>query len=301
MSNSTKISLGPLLFFWDNKKWQDFYYQIADEAEIDNVFIGEAVCSKRITPRNKIFKDVLERLNNAGKKVYVSSLALVMGEDADMMHELASLADEYTIEANDISMIGMLEGKEFAVGTYVNTYNEGTAKYFEKSGATRICVPVEMPFSAVKEIKQAVDIPIEVNVFGKMPLAISPRCYHARLGGRDKVNCGYLCSNDHDGKDIETLHRQPILSVNGLQTLSYTYLNLINEIPVLKEAGFNDFRLSPHSCDMTKIAKIFKEVADNHMEVPAAIEAISGILPHKEFSNGYFFGKEGYYSQSVVE
>ena len=45
--NEFKLTLGPALFNWSPEKWRDFYFQIADEAPVDVVYVGEVVCSKR--------------------------------------------------------------------------------------------------------------------------------------------------------------------------------------------------------------------------------------------------------------
>ena len=42
-----EIALGPLLFNWSADRIADFYAAIADESEIDRVYLGEVVCGKR--------------------------------------------------------------------------------------------------------------------------------------------------------------------------------------------------------------------------------------------------------------
>ncbi len=42
----TETDTGPLYYLWDGPKWRDFYYQIADEAPVDHIILGETVCSK---------------------------------------------------------------------------------------------------------------------------------------------------------------------------------------------------------------------------------------------------------------
>ena len=39
-----KLSLGPVLYYWQRETLFDFYEQIADTA-VDIVYLGEAVCS----------------------------------------------------------------------------------------------------------------------------------------------------------------------------------------------------------------------------------------------------------------
>src|SRR6476646_11698716 len=90
----------------------------------------------------------------------------------------------------------------------------------------------------------------------------SARCYHARAHGRTKDTCLFVCENDPDGLVLSTLEQKPFLVANGVQTLSFEYLNLAQEIPALKAAGVSRYRLSPHSCDMVQVATIFRGVLD---------------------------------------
>ena len=75
VSSTAKLSMGPLLFNWDADKIRDFYYEIADEAPVDTVYVGEVVCSKRGYGEDYL-PDVIERLSNGGKKSYYFKLVL---------------------------------------------------------------------------------------------------------------------------------------------------------------------------------------------------------------------------------
>src|SRR5690606_18481521 len=94
---------------------------------------------------------------------------------------------------------------------------------------------------------------IEVWAFGRIPLAISARCYHARLHGRTKDSCQFVCENDPDGLRVNTLNDEKFLTINGVQTLSHTYCNLVAEAKRLGEVGVSTLRLSPHTCDMVAV------------------------------------------------
>src|SRR6218665_2661721 len=71
------LSLGPIYYLWDGPKWRDFYFRIADEADVDHVTLGETVCSKRQHFSEPHIADVIERLETAGKQVTLSTLAMV--------------------------------------------------------------------------------------------------------------------------------------------------------------------------------------------------------------------------------
>ena len=45
----------------------------------------------------------------------------------------------------------------------------------------------------------------EVFAFGKVPLAMSARCYHARAHKLTKDNCRFVCEKDPDGMPVKTL------------------------------------------------------------------------------------------------
>lgn len=71
------ISLGPVYYLWDGPKWRDFYFRIADEAPVEHVTLGETVCSKRQHFSEPHVAEVIERLEAAGKRVTLSTLAMV--------------------------------------------------------------------------------------------------------------------------------------------------------------------------------------------------------------------------------
>ena len=129
------------------------------------------------------------------------------------------------------------------------------------------CLPAagnagDAPSRALCRKRRKLGVTIEVQVFGRLPLALSARCYHARAHGRTKDSCQFICNVDPDGMTLRTLEDKPFLTVNGIQTLSHDYLNLIGELADLQAMGVTRFRLSPHSCDMVEVATIFRDVLD---------------------------------------
>jgi collagenase-like PrtC family protease len=125
-------------------------------------------------------------------------------------------------------------------------------------------------------------------------LALSARCYHARAHGRTKDTCRFVCENDPDGLVLATLEGQPFLVANGVQTLSWEYLNLAQEIPALKAAGVTRFRLSPHSCDMVQVATTFRCVLDGALSVEEALARLAELPLEAPFSNGFHHGRPGH-------
>ena len=291
-----QLTLGPILFHWTADMWRDFYLRIADEAPIDRVVLGEVVCSKRLPFYQALIPEVAERLQRAGKEVVLASLALVTlprerKMSASLMHS------GFKIEINDLTMLNYLEpGQSFNVGPLVNVYNLATLNWLGDKGAKDICLPPELPITAVQKLaalRKKQNINIEVWAYGRIPLAISGRCTHARLTSRSKDSCQFVCEKDLDGLAVETLDAQPFLAVNGVQTLSESRANMAGDTSALKATGANRLRLSPHTEDMIFIAKTFRAVCDQQITSQEALANFADQWPDRHYCNGFLFGKTG--------
>lgn len=290
------LTLGPLLFNWSAAAIGEFYARIADEAPFDRVHIGEVVCSKREPLYRDALAGAIERLEGAGKTVVLSTLALVTTRrESAALAETAATYDGL-IEANDTSALGVLAGRPHVIGPLTNTYNEDTLAFLVGNGAVTVCLPPELPLAAIRILAataRELGAGIEVFGFGRIPLAISARCYHARVHGLSKDSCRYVCGQDIDGLPVDTLDGQAFLAVNGLQTLSHAWCSYAGDLPTLVDAGIGSMRLSPHSCDMAAIAGIFRKVLDGRLEPGAADERLGGLVPEANFINGYLHSRAG--------
>lgn len=289
------LTLGPNLFNWAPERWRDFYFRIADEAAVEVVHVGEVVCSKRAPFFAEHIPAVVERLQAGGKEVVLSSPALVTTD-----RERAAVADlvagaELLIEANDIGVLRLLSGRPHAIGPLVNVYNEAALAWMAGRGATRVCLPPELSREALAAIAAAAanGPELEVIVFGRLPLAISARCYHARAHGLHKDGCQFVCGQDDDGMTVTTLDGEPFLAVNGTQTMSQTYNLLLAELPELQAMGIRRFRLSPQSCDMVRVAALTRAVLDGRTEPAEAQAEIAAMVGAAGLSNGFYKGAIG--------
>jgi collagenase-like PrtC family protease len=288
------LTLGPVLFNWAPERLRDFYFRIADEADVDTVCVGEVVCSKRTPFFTPFLPEVIERLSAAGKEVVLSSLALIMTErELEQARDLAG-AEDILVEANDMSVAAMLAGRPFAVGPLVNVYNEGTLAYLEGLGATRVALPAEVSAEVIGTLAAAAKADIEVQAFGRLPLAVSARCYAARARNLSKDSCQYICAEDPDGMPVDTLDDEAFLAVNGTQTMSWHYMNLAGDLPRLAAMGVRRFRLWPQQADMVAVAGVFRGVLAGATDTAAADARLAELCPGAEFANGYLHGREGH-------
>ena len=294
---TTELTMGPVLFHWPAEAKRDFWFRVADEAPVGTAYLGEAVCSKREPFFNTYAEDVAERLTRAGKRVVWSSLAQVV----TAIDRKASLGiadfDSAEIEANDASVLLLLKGKPHRIGQYLNVYNENAIAHLASNGAHHFSLNPELPAETVARLTGAArqaGATIEVQVFGRVSLALSARCYHARAHGRTKDNCLFVCENDPDGMELETRGRQKFLTLNGIQTLSHGYLDLSAEIPALVAMGVSAFRLSPHDLDMTAIARAYRHLLDGQASPVETAARLTELGLPQPSMNGFFHRKPGY-------
>ncbi|MBT5416139.1 MAG: U32 family peptidase, partial [Rhodospirillaceae bacterium] len=231
----------------------------------------------------------------AGKKVLFGSLILVSQPRERRQTVELTEAEGVTVEINDLSCLASLAGRPHAIGPFVNTYNEATAAYFVRGGAERICLPPELSMPSVAAIAAALpDVVVEVFAFGKVPLAISARCYHARVHKLSKDNCRFVCEQDPDGLAVKTLDGADFLSVNGVQILSRACTNLLGSVHDLAGAGVRALRLSPQKCDMVEVARVFRDVLDGCRDAEDGIRALAPLYPDAPFADGFLHAIPGF-------
>lgn len=293
----TKLTLGPIAYHWPADKRRDFYARIADEAAVDEVYLGEVICSKRAPFHEADLPTIIDRLERAGKRVILSTLAEVMlKRERKATGDLAEM-DTPEIEINNAAGLFARGKRPHRIGPFMNAYNEATIAWMARQGATHVCLPSEMPASAIAVAAGAarkLGLGVEVQVFGRASLAVSARCYHARAHGRTKDNCQFICEADLDGMPLRTRDDKPILRVNGIQTLSESYIDLLPESARLVADGVSHLRLMPQTVDMVAVAKVFRDALDARVPLAEAEARLATLCGEVGLSNGFYHGEAGY-------
>jgi O2-independent ubiquinone biosynthesis protein UbiV len=299
---SLNLTVGPILFHWPQQTLVDFYARLADEAPVDHVVVGEVVCSKRLPFYEDALPGVIERLQGAGKRVSLTSLALpTLARERSAARDL--FASGIDVELSDLSALGQAGEGGFSIGPLINVYNEATLGFLARKGARSVCLPPELPLASVKtlaEAGRALGLNVEVWGYGRAPLAISARCYHARVRGLSKDSCQFACGADPDGLDVRTIDGRDFLAVNGVQTLGHAYIDLIGDLATVAEAGVKSVRLSPHSGDFVGTTQDFRAASEGRLEPAEAVARARARAPGATFSHGFLLGDYGAQPLSVA-
>ena len=289
------LTVGPNFFFWEAETIRAFYRDLA-ASPVARVSLGELICSKRLPFWRDEIPAAIEVLQAAGKEVAMTSLALVtLKRERKLTADLMDL--DLPVEINDLSaLIHIPEGRPFWVGPLVNVYNEGTLRWLIRRGARRICLPPELTLESVAVLAQVgrdEGVPVEVWGHGRLPLAISARCYHARLHDRAKDSCQFVCGEDPDGRDIDTLDGQQFLTVNGVQTLSQSTASMALKVKDLQSAGISALRLSPQSRDFAAICGAYADRLSGDISGTALEAMLRPMVPGGRLSDGFLSGPAG--------
>ncbi|MBB1270191.1 U32 family peptidase [Shewanella sp. SR44-3] len=283
-----KITLGPISYCWEKDKVQAFYEKAA-QSQVHSVYLGETVCSRRREVKLNDYLAIARQLKAAGKEVILSTMALI--EAQSEIGELRKYIDngEFIIEANDMAAVHYAcEAKlPFICGPSINNYNRASLDILHKMGMVRFVMPYELSKDwLTKVIENKPEFDIEVMGHGYMPLAHSARCFTAKHFGLRKDNCDTICKTHPKGMLAQTQEDQPLLRLNGIQTQSASYVDLISEIPAMQTLGVNYFRVSP-----TALSSI--ELADELCRTLAKQQTPQS-QSCSQSCNGYWFNQAGF-------
>jgi len=126
-----------------------------------------------------------------------------------------------------------------------------------------------------------------------LPLALSGRCYHARLHGLHKDSCQFTCEQDPDGLTVDTLDDQSFLAINGVQTLSAQVHAVLADPAEFSARHISRLRLSPHGCDMVEVARIYRSLINGEQDADGARFLLSCLDLPGTLVDGYARGEAG--------
>lgn len=278
------FSLGPLLYFWPKADVETFYQQASQSAARD-IYLGETVCSKRREMKLTDWMELARELQNAGKRVILSTLALI--QSPSELKEMQRWVNNggCMIEANDLGAVQLAYEQKmpFVCGPAINCYNADVISLLLRKGMQRWTMPVELSRDWLTDVLNECSarglrdqFEVEVFAYGHLPLAYSARCFTARALNRAKDDCQLACLQYPQGMPAESQEGEQVFVLNGIQTQSGHCYNLINQLAEM-EGLVDVVRLSPEQETLSWLEKFQAQ-----LQSPVKHE-----LPAKE-CNGYW-------------
>lgn len=288
-----ELTIGPILFEWKRNEVLEFYKEAAD-MPVDRVYLGEVVCNKRCGLSLDDISRIIEMLTKAGKKITLSSLAVISNDDElAFTRRLIGLAG--SIEANDISVLNMVDAAKTEVfaGPHITTYNAPSIEFLSGLGVRRVTLPVELPKESIRHIiKQCPNVKVELFAHGPLPLAFSWRCYTSRAYGLSKTECKHHCVLHPEGMELKTMEGAPLFRSNGTSILSADVYTLVDLTDELEDIGVSALRISPQHSGTAQAASIFRARIDRKIEASEALERLKAAT-NGTLCNGWYRGGAG--------
>jgi len=294
-----RLGVGPLLFGWPERDIRDLYLELAEKREVDILYLGEVVCSKRSISGVTWQVELARELAASGKEIVLSTLAMpTAAHELQAIRDVAIAAKEHDllIEANDMAAVAIASemGVDFVAGPHLNIYSRGALDCLCRHGAKRAVLPLELPARDITAVAGDAQVQIEYFAHGKLPLTFSARCYTARAEGLSKRDCRHVCFLNPDGVEMRTLDGGGFSTINGIQIMSQMPFTALDHIAEIAGFGVDVLRISPQASGLDDVIRLFRAAMDGVMAASDALHALSkGREPGDAFCNGYYHGRQG--------
>lgn len=297
--------------------------RIAIEFGADAVYIGGEGFNLRMGAPSLTLQEIREAtdwVHKRGKKIYIALNIFARNYHISGIRSYLARLAEIPVDAVIVSDPGiLLSVREIAphipvhLSTQANTTNTKSAEFWYRQGVKRIVLARELTLGEIREITNDTQIETEVFVHGAMCMSYSGRCLlsgfmanrHANLG-----DCSHSCRWHYVLKEEKRPNESyPIAEdESGTFILSSKDLCMIQYIPELFHAGITAWKIegrmkSPYY--VAAVTRVYREALDRYFAEPrkyvydqrwlSELEKIS----HREYGTGFFFGNQGYNSQTT--
>lgn len=259
-------------------------------------------------------KKAVEYCHANGKKVYVTLNIFAHNADFSTMPDIIRLIDEVKADGVLVSDMGVLsEVKKYApdldihLSTQANTTNKYAAAFFADLGVKRLVMARELTLDEIREIRDFVPPPVEIEAFvhGAMCISYSGRCLLSNyMSGRlsNHGECVQSCrwkyvlmeeTREGEYYPIEEDGR-------GAYILNSKDLNMIEYIDKLAAAGIDSFKIEGRVKTAYYVASVvgaYRRAIDwyyahpDNFVLPRDIANDIEKPGHRRYCTGFYFGR----------
>lgn len=239
----------------------------------DAVYLGDSRFSLRGKAGN--FND--EELEAAvayahqhGVRAYVTANILAHNRDIGLAKEHCTVLRRIRPDAVIVSDPGLMElfrtnlpEVGIHISTQANITNVEAARFWQRFGAKRLILSRELTVDEIREIRQGVDIELEVFVHGAICISYSGRCYISSFltgRGANRGECTNSCRWSYTLMEEKRPgeHFPVFEDDRGTYVMSSKDLCMIEHLPLLAEAGVDSFKLEGRMKGINYVAGVTK-------------------------------------------
>lgn len=281
----------------------------------DALYLGDS----RFSLRGKAGNFAPDRLKAAvrfvhehNKKAYVTVNIFPHNRDLRELEEHIKFLREVSPDAVILSDPGLfIMFKKLApeidihVSTQANITNIESAKFWEGLGAKRLVLSRELTIDEIKEIRNNINIEIEVFIHGSICISYSGRCYISSFLASRSANAGKCTNSCRWNYTLMEERRQgeyfPVFENDrGTYLMSSKDLCMVEHLPLLAEARVDSLKIEGRMKGINYVAgvvKTYREAIDsmaasNAYKVnPRWLRELS-MFSSRGYTTGMFFGKQ---------
>ncbi|MBR4684332.1 MAG: U32 family peptidase [Spirochaetia bacterium] len=291
---------------------EKLYY--AYEYGADAAYIGIKNFSLRAKADN-FSADEYEAIRRVkgNKKLYTALNIYFHDSDIETLEKESDYIHKYPLDGfivSDIGILGFLKknfpDKEIHLSTQANCVNTEAAKMYHDMGIKRIVLGRELSLKEIEAIKNNVPgLEIEVFAHGAMCLAYSGRCFLSKYLADRSANqgdCAHSCrwqyrvleESERPGEYFPVVQGENFTSI-----LSSKDLCMIGHLKELKDAGVDSIKIEGRMKSIyytAVITRAYRKQLDyiegiSKEDPQPCVDEIFKVS-HREFSTGFYYGKD---------
>lgn len=278
----------------------------SDLSPYDAVYLGNIYCrlyEDNFLERLDDLKEGIARVKDLGLRAYVTSYAAPRNDFLPKIRKALAVAASSGADAVEIHNLGVLRiaHEEFPelpvhIGGFANVYTDAGALILKEYGARRITPNYELSLEEINQLTQAVDLPAELLLHGKMPLGISDYCFLLEYEEKWGITCPTLCQLPLFLKQGDWAMRSA-----GKGTISGKDVCMLEHLPLLIASGHRIFRIEgayETPIWRLEIAKVYRKALERALSNgPYIVEKAwwEIVRGHTRVGlcNGFYFGRTG--------
>lgn len=281
------------------------------EAGCDAVYLGGYQFGARSFAHNFSNEEIIEAINYAhlyGVKVYVTVNTLIYESEIETCMNYIDFLHKNNVDAILVQDIGLLDlvrktypNLEIHSSTQMHIHNKEAALLMQELGVKRVVLARETPLELIREIKNEVNIELEVFVHGALCFSYSGQCLMSSLiGGRsgNRGTCAGSCRQKYSFWKNNTCLKEGYL-------LSMKDLNTLENLDLLLDAGVSSLKIEGRTKRPEYayfIVKLYRKAIDNFykngkVDISKEDIRIMTELFNRDFTKGFLFSSS---SKDVV-
>ncbi|MGM9877957.1 MAG: U32 family peptidase [Bacilli bacterium] len=223
----------------------------------DAVYIGGEKYNLRANANNFTLDEIKQAVifaHELNKKVYVTVNMIFHNEDLEDLDDYLLALDEIGIDSYIVSDFAVIESIKrlniktpFFISTQKSINNKYSAQFYKDLGAYKVVLARECSKEDIIDIKENVDIDVEVFIHGAMCTSYSGRCVmsnYVTLRDSNRGGCSQVCRFTFDNQ------------TENEYAFSSKDLNMIDYISDMMDIGIESYKVEGRMKSMYYIATV---------------------------------------------